>query len=256
MMTMLGKNGLVTASGDGIGRASALAFASAGARVLVSDIDEAKAAETVALIRENGGTADLLVADASKEDSAIALVEAVVARWGSLDFAHNNAGIGAANAPFTDQEGETWERLLQLNVIGTMYGLKHQLRQMYEQGAGSIVNTASLAGKSGNPGLSAYAATKWAVIGMTKTAAAEAALQGVRVNAICPGGTMTAALQGWKETSPAAFEAVAERIPLGRMALPEEQANAAVWLCSEAASYVTGVALNVDGGDGILGKEQ
>lgn len=254
MGSMVGKSGLVTASGDGIGRAAALAFAREGANVLVSDISEEKAAETVELIRAAGGTAEYLVADASKESAAEEHVARVLELWGSLDFAHNNAGIGAANAPFTEQDGAVWERMFQLNVFGTMYFMKHELRQMEKQGHGVIVNTASLAGKSGNPGLAPYTATKWAVIGMTQTAATEYAAAGIRVNAICPGGTMTAALSGWKESSPEGFAAVAGRIPMQRMAEPQEQAEAALWLCSDAASYITGVALNVDGGDGILGK--
>ncbi|MBC9943442.1 glucose 1-dehydrogenase [Leucobacter sp. cx-328] len=253
MGSMQGKSGLVTASGAGIGRAAALAFAREGANVLVSDISEAMAAETVELIRAAGGTAEYFVADASKEEAAEQLVARVVELWGSLDFAHNNAGIGAPNAPFTEQEGPVWERMFNLNVFGTMYFMKHELRQMQKQGHGAIVNTASLAGKSGNPGLSAYTATKWSVIGMTKVAAAENAAAGIRVNAFCPGGTMTAALAGWKESSPEAFQAVADRVPMKRMAEPAEQAEAAVFLCSDAASYITGVALGVDGGDGILG---
>lgn len=253
MGSMQGKSGLVTASGDGIGRAAAIAFAREGANVLVSDINEAKAAETVEMIRAAGGTAEYLLADASKEEAAEALVARVVELWGALDFAHNNAGIGAPNAPFTEQEGPVWERMFSLNVHGTMFMMKHELIQMQKQGHGAIVNTASLAGKSGNPGLSAYTATKWAVIGMTKVAASENAAQGIRVNAFCPGGTLTAALAGWKESSPEGFQAVADRIPMKRMATPEEQAESAVFLCSDAASYITGVALSVDGGDGIVG---
>ena len=254
MGLMDGKSGFVTASGNGIGRAAALAFAREGAKVLVSDIQEDDAAQTAELIRAAGGTAEYLVADASKEESAIELVAKVVDLWGSLDFAHNNAGIGGPSTPFTEQDGADWERIFSVNVFGTMYFMKHELRQMYEQGYGAILNTASLAGKSGNPGLAAYTATKWSVVGMTKVAAAEAAAHGVRVNALGPGGTMTAALEGWKQSSPDSFQAVAERIPMRRMAEPSEQAEPAVFLCSDAASYITGVALNVDGGDGILGK--
>ncbi len=254
MGLMDGKAGLVTASGAGIGRASAVAFAREGAKVLVSDIREEDAAETVELIRAAGGTAEYLVADASKEEAAEAMVAKVVELWGSLDFAHNNAGIGGPSIPFTEQDGADWQRIFDVNVFGTMFFMKHELRQMYEQGHGAILNTASLAGQSGNPGLSAYTATKWAVVGMTKVAAAESAPKGVRVNALGPGATMTAALQGWKESSPEAFQVVADRIPMRRVAEPEEQAEPAVFLCSDAASYITGVTLYADGGDGILGK--
>ncbi len=254
MGVMDGKSGLVTASGAGIGRAAALAFAREGAKVLVSDIREADAAETVDLIRAAGGTAEYLVADASKEEAAEAMVAKVVELWGSLDFAHNNAGIGAPSSDFTEQTGEEWQRIFDVNVFGTMYFMKHELKQMYAQGHGAILNTASLAGQSGNPGLSAYTATKWAVVGMTKVAAAEAAAKGVRVNALGPGATLTAALAGWKASSPESFQAVADRIPMKRMAEPSEQAEPAVFLCSDAASFITGVALFVDGGDGIIGK--
>ncbi|MFC5424046.1 SDR family NAD(P)-dependent oxidoreductase [Brevibacterium otitidis] len=124
-----------------------------------------------------------------------------------------------------------------------------------EQGHGAIVNTSSMSGKNGSPGLSAYNSSKWAVNGMTQTAALEYAGRGICVNAICPGGTLTAALEGWKESSPQQYEAVAGSIPMKRMADPQEQADAAVWLCSSEASYITGTLLNVDGGDGILGKQ-
>lgn len=253
MGIMDGKAGLITGAGDGIGRACALAFAAQGAAVLVSDIDEGTAQATVEAIRAAGGTAEALAGDAATEELAKHLVDQVVERWGRLDYAVNNAGIGGASKPFVEQEGVDWQRMFSLNVFGVMYGIKHQLRQMYQQSSGAICTTASLAGMSGNPGLSPYTATKWAVIGMTKVAASEAAPHGVRVNAICPGGTLTTALQAWKETSPDGYEAVSERIPMRRMAEADEQAQAALFLCSDMASYVTGVALSVDGGDGILG---
>lgn len=250
---MSGKAGLVTGAGDGIGKACALVFAREGASVLVSDIDPDATAATVEAIRASGGTAEALPGDASSEDTAERLVSRVVELWGSLDFAVNNAGIGGPSKPFTEQEGADWERMFSLNVFGVMYGMKHQLRRMYEQGSGAILNTASLAGKSGNPGLSPYTATKWSVIGMTKVAASEAAPNGVRVNAICPGGTLTTALRGWQQSSPDAYAAVAGRIPMRRMGEADEQAEAGMFLCSDMASYITGVALSVDGGDSILG---
>lgn len=249
-----GKSGLVTAAGDGIGRASALAFARAGARVLISDISAEGLEETARLIREVGGQVEIMVADASSEQAAEAMVARVVELWGSLDFAHNNAGIGAANSPFADQDRAAWERMFSVNVFGTMVFMKHELRQMELQGFGAIVNTSSMSGKSGSPGLSPYNASKWAVNGMTQTAALEYAARGIRVNAICPGATVTTALRVWKESSPAAYEAVAASIPMRRMSEPNEQAAAAVWLCSPQASYITGTLLNVEGGDGILGK--
>ncbi|MFD4422956.1 SDR family NAD(P)-dependent oxidoreductase [Agromyces sp. NPDC058484] len=251
---LAGKNGLVTAAGDGIGRASALAFAAAGARVLISDIAPEGLEETARLIRETGGTFETLIGDASLESVAEETVARVVELWGSLDFAHNNAGIGTANSPFADQDRAAWERVFSVNVFGTMTFMKHELRQMEKQGSGAIVNTASMAGKNGSPGLSAYVASKWAVNGMTQTAALEYAAKGIRVNSICPGATLTTALRNWKASSPDAYDAVAASIPMRRMGEPEEQAAAVVWLCSAQASYITGTLLNVEGGDGILGK--
>ncbi|THJ66823.1 SDR family oxidoreductase [Arthrobacter echini] len=176
-------------------------------------------------------------------------------RWGSLDFAHNNAGVGAASTPFTEQDLATWERIFNLNVFGAMMFMKHELRQMDKQGSGAIVNTSSMSGKSGSPGLSPYNASKWALNGMTQTAALEYASKGVRVNAFCPGATVTTSLANWKESSPDAYSAVTAAIPMKRMTTVEEQAAAAVWLCSGQASYITGTLLNVEGGDGILGKQ-
>lgn len=249
MTSMGGKAGLVTAAGDGIGRCSALAFAAAGARVLVSDLDDDAGQETVRLIREAGGTAEYLHANAADETDVAALVSAVVKLWGALDFALNNAGVSTATKPITDQEGADWVRILGINLIGAMYGMKHQMRQMKSQGTGgAIVNTASTAGLSGSWGLSPYVSSKWGLIGLTKTGAVEGAPDGIRVNAICPGATMTTALRHWSTEVPEQFQTVIDGIPLGRGAEPDEQANAAVWLCSPESSYITGVALAVDGG--------
>lgn len=255
MPDLTGKNGFVTAAGSGIGRASALAFSRAGANVLVTDIVEDAVEETCALIRAEGGTAEGRIVDASSEDDAAAVVSDVVSRWGSLDFAHNHAGLGAAAQPFTEQKREAWQRLFDVNVFGLMSFMKYELAQMEKQGSGAIVNTSSMSGKNGSPGLSPYNASKWAVNGMTQTAALEYAAKGIRVNAFGPSATMTPALASWAENSPEEYRAVTEAIPMKRASSPEEQAAAAVWLCSPEASYITGTLLNVDGGDGILGKQ-
>lgn len=255
MPDLTGKNGFVTAAGSGIGRASALAFSRAGANVLVTDIVEDAVEETCALIRAEGGTAEGRIVDASSEDDAAAVVSEVVSRWGSLDFAHNHAGLGAAAQPFTEQKREAWQRLFDVNVFGLMSFMKHELAQMEKQGSGAIVNTSSMSGKNGSPGLSPYNASKWAVNGMTQTAALEYAAKGIRVNAFGPSATMTPALASWAENSPGEYRAVTEAIPMKRVSSPEEQGAAAVWLCSPEASYITGTLLNVDGGDGILGKQ-
>lgn len=252
MGLMDGKNGLVTASGSGIGRASAVAFAREGGHVLVSDIADDAGQETVELIRQAGGTAEFLAGNAAEEDSAQELVARVVELWGRLDFAHNNAGINVPTLPVTEQTQAGWERVFALNLFGMMYGMKHQITQFkHQQTPGAIVNTASLAGMSGNWGLSAYSASKWGVLGLTQTAATENAADNIRVNAICPGATLTPALEKWAAEVPDQYEAVLDGIPMKRMAAVEDQANAAVWLCSWQASYITGVALPIDGGVSI-----
>lgn len=249
MGLMDSKNGLVTASGGGIGRASAVAFAREGANVLVSDINDEAGNETVKLIREAGGTAEYLSGNAAEESTAKALVATVVELWGQLDFAHNNAGIGAPTKPVSEQESSDWERTFSINLFGMMYCMKHQILRFKEQGTpGAIVNTASVAGLSANAGLSAYNASKWGVLGLTQTAATENAAHNIRVNAICPGATLTAAIEHWAAEVPEQYEAELASIPMKRMATAEEQANAALWLCSDQASYITGVALPVDGG--------
>ena len=170
-----GKSGLITAGGNGIGRAAAIEFAKQGANVIVNDIAEDPAQETAELIRANGGTAEVLIGDASNEEFAQELVAKTVELWGSLDYAFNNAGIGLPNHPLTETKIEDWQRVFNVNVFGTMLLMKYELQQMYQQGHGAILNTASLAGQSGNPGLACYNSSKWAVIGLTKTAASEAA---------------------------------------------------------------------------------
>lgn len=247
-----GRAGLVTGAGSGIGRASALGFAAEGARVVVSDIDTASGQETVWQIQQAGGEATFIRADTSREDDVQALVAATVAVFGRLDWAHNNAGLAAPTRPVTEQRREWWDQVLGVDLLGVMFGLKHQIIQMRAQGGGgAIVNTASTAGLTGQPGLAPYTSAKWGVIGLTKTAALEFAGEGIRVNAICPGMTATPAVEDWAQSVPEQAEAVRRRIPIGRVATPEEQANAAVWLCSPKASYITGVALPVDGGDTI-----
>ncbi len=253
MGLMDGKKGLVTASGSGIGRAGALTFAREGAKVLVSDVADDAGEETVRLIREAGGEAEYLHADVSREEEVEALVGRVVELWGSLDFAHNNAGISAENKPITEQEDDAWSKVFDINLMGMAYGMKHELRRMQEQGTGgAIVNTSSMAGLSGSQGMAPYVTSKWGLLGMTQSAATEFGPEGIRINAICAGATMTPALEEWSEQSPEAYAKYLEGIPMKKVGEAQDQAEAAVWLCSERAGYITGVALPVAGGNQIL----
>ena len=241
--------GLVTGAASGIGRASALAFAAEGAKVAVSDIDDRAGEETVELIRAAGGEAFYLHADASSEPDVAALVAAVVERYGRLDWAHNNAGVGSPVVPVVEQTGEWFNDVLRLDLVGMMFALKHEVAQMLAQGqGGAIVNTASNAGLIGVVGMSPYVAAKAGLIGLTRTAALESAAFGIRVNALCPGMVATPAVAAWALEVPEHAKAVEASIPMQRISTPEEQANVAVFLCSDKASYITGVALSVDGG--------
>jgi NAD(P)-dependent dehydrogenase (short-subunit alcohol dehydrogenase family) len=244
-----GRAGIVTAAGNGIGRASALAFAAAGSAVLVTDVDDDSGNATVELVRAAGGEASFLHVDVSNEEHVASMVTTCIERYGRLDWAHNNAATAAAPAPITEQRRSSWERVLGVTLIGTMLCLKHELIQMQRQGVGgAIVNTASTSGLAGQIDQSPYVSAKWGVVGLTKTAALENAGFGIRVNAICPGMTSTSAVRHWATTDPAGHDAMLARIPLGSPADSADQAAAAVWLCSDAARHVTGVALPVDGG--------
>src|SRR5690625_2635380 len=247
MQILKDKVGIVTAGGLGIGRASALAFAKAGAKVVVSDIKEEAGNETVQLIKEAGGVAMFIKCNVALEEVK-GLIDKTVEQFGRLDWAHNNAGIGAPTKPVTETETADWRRTFDVNLDGMFYCLKYEIAAMLETGKGAIVNTASTSGLLGSPGLAPYAASKWGVNGLTKTTALEYGKQGIRVNSICPGMTLTDSVRKWSKEVPEQAKAFEEAIPLGRMGSVEDQANAAVWLCSDQAGYITGVNLPVDGG--------
>ena len=247
---MIGRVALVTASGSGIGRASAMLFASRGASVMVADIDPEGGEGTVTLIRDAGGTAAFHPVDATDEASVKTMIDRTVNAFGRLDFAHNHVGHGGPEGLITDISLEDFERCYRLNTVSCFLGIKYEIPRMLETGGGAIVNTSSLAGLIGTPWLSAYVCAKHGVVGLTKTAALEFATRNVRVNAICPGATdtpmMRAAMERIGATDPETLKHWVE--PMGRFATAKEQAEAAVWLCSDAASFVTGHILPVDGG--------
>jgi NAD(P)-dependent dehydrogenase (short-subunit alcohol dehydrogenase family) len=246
------KVALVTGGSSGIGRASALAFARDGAKVVVSDVDVIGGEETVRLIQSTGGAATFIPADVARESQVGALMKKGVEIYGRLDCALNNAGIQGELRQTAECSDENWNRIIAINLTGVWLCMKHELAYMLPQGSGAIVNTASNFGLVGSPGMPAYSASKHGVLGLTKTAALEYAKAGIRVNAVCPGPTQTPLVDRILNQQPQLasqiVEAIKAREPVGRMGRPEEIAEAVTWLCSEAASFVTGIALAVDGG--------
>jgi NAD(P)-dependent dehydrogenase (short-subunit alcohol dehydrogenase family) len=246
-----GKVALITGAASGIGRATSLLFADEGAALVLADIDDAGSQETARLARERGGEAFHVHCDVTDAEQVEAPIGAAVERLGRLDCAVNNAGIGGASAPLADYEQDAWNRVIAVNLTGVFLCMQSELRQMVAQGAGAIVNTASLVGVIGYPYLAAYNASKHGVIGLTRTAALEYASRGIRVNAVCPGWIETPMVmdEGPAPASiPEVYEAIAGMAPMKRLGMPTEIAQAVAWLCSDAASFITGHPLLVDGG--------
>ena len=252
MSTFQNKVALVTGGTSGIGRATAIAFAKAGAKVVISGRREKEGSEVIAEIKAAGGEAIFVRGDVANEADAQALVEKTVAAYGRLDAAFNNAGIeGATGLPTAEQTAENFDQIFGINVRGLLFTMKYEIAQMLKNGGGAIVNNSSIAGHIGFPGMGVYVASKHAVLGLTKTAALEYAKTGIRVNAVCPGVIETAMIERFVGPPDAASEMRAQITaghPIGRTGRVEEIAGAVLFLCSDAASFIVGQDLPVDGG--------
>ncbi|MDB5968168.1 MAG: NAD(P)-dependent dehydrogenase, short-chain alcohol dehydrogenase family [Hydrocarboniphaga sp.] len=245
------KTVLVTGGGGDIGRVTAGMFAAAGYRVAVSDVREAAAADTVEAIRRDGGRADVYEANIADPEGVKSLFERIETDYGYLDAAFNNAGRGGGGVPLLEADDDIWHDCLLINLTGTYYCMKHELRMMLKRGGGAIVNNSSLWGLHGGP-TAAYTASKHGVIGLTKHAAVTYACQGMRINAICP-GIITAGLGLKVLCRPAdVVETMLAKVPAKRAGTADEVAAAAVWLCSDAASYMNGHMMAIDGGCGSV----
>ncbi len=243
-----GKIVLVTGAGSGIGRATALVFAREGAKVVVADIVVEGGQETVQQIEAAGGEAIFVKADVSQAADVETLIAKTVETYGRLDCAFNNAGIEGGMKLTIDCTKEEFDRTIAVNLTGVWLCMKYEIQQMLSQGSGAIVNTASAAGLVGFPSLPDYVASKHGVVGLTKTAALEYAKSGIRVNAVCPGVIQTPMVERGAQLSPGFDELALSMEPVGRFGQPAEVGEAVVWLCSDAASFVTGHPMAVDGG--------
>jgi len=247
-MTLMDRVAIVTGAASGIGRATALFFARQGIKVLAADLDEKGGQETVDLICLHRGAALFFKADISQSGQVKAMVEKAVTTYGRLDYAFNNAGIEGESAQTAECSEANWDLVTGTNLKGTWLCMKHELPHMLRHGQGAIVNNASIAGLVGFQGIPAYCASKGGVIQLTRTAALEYASSGIRINAVCPGAVQTPMLTRSFGDDPEAEKAFMAQVPMRRAGKPEEVAEAVFWLCSEAASYVHGHMLVVDGG--------
>jgi NAD(P)-dependent dehydrogenase (short-subunit alcohol dehydrogenase family) len=248
MIDLKDKVAIVTGGGSGIGRAAALRLGAAGARVVAADLNLAHAEETCAMLKKEGRQAAPFRLDVAKAAEVEAMVAFAVRTFGRLDCAVNNAGIQGEIVPTVDCSEENWDRIIATNLKGVFLCLKYELRQMLTQRSGAIVNIASNFGLVGSASMPAYSAAKHGVAGLTKTASLEVAKQGIRVNAVCPGPTLTPLSQDAINLDPSIPDAIMSRLPIARWGKAEEIAEAIAWLCSDAAAFVVGAVMPVDGG--------
>ncbi len=243
---LVGKVGLVTGAGSGIGQMTAAVFAREGAQVVVADVDAKSGQETVRRIEDQGGQALFIKCDVSKADDVEVMVTQTVETFGRLDCAFNNAGISHGKAKMHELAEPDWDRVLDINLKGVWLCMKYELQQMLSQGKGVIVNASSINGLGGWLDLSAYVASKHGVIGLTRSAALEYAEAGIRINAVCPGPVLTP-LSHYQGNDPAIIKKMYP-MPMGRRGTMEDVAEAVVWLSSDKSSYITGHPLVLDGG--------
>ncbi len=239
---------IITGAGSGIGRATAVAFAEKGGNVVVSDIHEANGLRTVSEIEAIGGKAIFVKTDVSKDSEVQALVQKCLEHFGGLEVMVNNAGIGGDFQFFDQISDEEWNRIIAINQTGVFYCMRAALKVMKPQRKGNIVNTSSVAGIGAAPRMGAYAASKHAVIGMTKTAAVEYGKYGIRINAICPTVIKTPMTESFISSDPTVTEMMKHTIPMKRFGEADEVARTVCWLCSEDASFITGHSIRIDGG--------
>jgi NAD(P)-dependent dehydrogenase (short-subunit alcohol dehydrogenase family) len=244
-----GKTAIVTGAGSGIGAVSALSLALEGANVVVADVDDAAGAATVTRLEDAGAKASFIKTDVTDARSVESMVEHAISVFGRLDLAHNNAGILGGTAVLTEVADDDWRRVIDVNLTSVYLCLKHEITAMLAAGTGgSIVNTASFSGLVAVPFASAYVASKHGVVGLTKAAAVEYGRKGIRVNAVCPGTVRTAMMDERIAENPKLEKALTDVSPMRRLAEASEIADAVVWLCSDASSFVNGQAISVDGG--------
>jgi NAD(P)-dependent dehydrogenase (short-subunit alcohol dehydrogenase family) len=239
---------LVTGAGSGIGRACALAFAKDGATVVVVDQDEMHGIQTARMVETVGGSAHFIRCDISEANEVQHMIESVLGRFGRLDVAVNNAGIEGVKSSTVDCTLRDWDRVMAVNLRGTWLCMKYEISAMLKQGVGAIVNCSSIAGMVGYADSPAYSASKHGVVGLTQSAALECARSHIRINAVCPGVIQTPMIDRYVQGDERVRKGLADREPMGRLGNPSEVADAVHWLASDRASFVTGVALPVDGG--------
>ena len=242
------KVAIITGGSSGIGRATAIALAKDGVKVTIAARRATEGEETVQLVKESGSEGSFVKTDVTKEDDVKSLVEKTVKVYGRLDYAFNNAGIEEMMTPFVEQTSDTFDQIMNVNVKGVWLSMKYEIPEMIRSGGGAIVNNSSVAGLMGFPQMPIYIASKHAVLGLTKSAALEYAKSGIRINAVAPGGVETDMVERVVEDNKQFLETVKSMHPIGRIAEPEEIANAVVWLLSDKASFVLGHTLLIDGG--------